>query len=63
MLQLVDLRQCVYENVLPTTEAIEPLSISRARLSHMIKNGKIVPIKILGCTSLFLKSDFEKRKS
>lgn len=62
MLQPVDLRQWVYDNVLTTPEAIELLGISRARLSHMIKNGKIVPLKKQGCVSLFLREDLEKKK-
>nr|WP_236603135.1 helix-turn-helix domain-containing protein [Bacillus cereus] len=62
MLQPVDLRQWVHDNVMTTPEAIEILGISRARMSHMIKNGKIVPAKKLGCVSLFLKSDLEKKK-
>lgn len=62
MLQPVDLRQWVHDNVLTTPEAIEYLEISRARLSHMIRNGKITPVKKLGCTSIFLKSDLEKKK-
>ncbi|WP_346780816.1 DNA-binding protein, partial [Bacillus cereus] len=35
--------------------------VSRSRLSHMIRNGKITPLKKLGCTSLFLKEDLEKK--
>lgn len=62
MLQPVYIRQWVHDNVYTTPEAIEYLEISRARLSHMIRNGKIVPVKKLGCTSIFLKSDLEKKK-
>ncbi|SEA91442.1 helix-turn-helix domain-containing protein [Bacillus nitratireducens] len=62
IMQPIDIRKWVYENVLTTPEALELLEISRARLSHMIRNGKIVPIKKLGCTSIFLKSDLEKKK-
>ena len=62
IMQPIDIHRWVYENVLTTPEAIEYLGISRARLSHMIRNGKIVPIKKLGCTSIFLKSDLEKKK-
>ncbi|HFK1791171.1 TPA: helix-turn-helix domain-containing protein [Bacillus pacificus] len=62
MLQPVDIRQWVHDNVYTTPEAIKYLEISRARLSHMIRNGKIVPVKKLGCTSIFLKSDLEKKK-
>ncbi|MEH7753635.1 helix-turn-helix domain-containing protein [Bacillus toyonensis] len=61
MYKPIDIRQWVYDNVLTTPEAIELLGISRARLSHMIRNGKIVPLKKLGCTSLFLKEDLEKK--
>lgn len=61
MLQPVDLRQWVHDNVMTTPEAIEILGVSRSRLSHLIRNGKITPIKKLGCTSLFLKSDLEKK--
>ncbi|WP_088004857.1 helix-turn-helix domain-containing protein [Bacillus mycoides] len=62
MLQPVDLRKWVFDNVMTTPEAIEILGISRARLSHLIKNGKIVPAKKLGCVSLFLREDLEKKK-
>ncbi|EDR85459.1 conserved hypothetical protein [Bacillus anthracis str. A0193] len=30
-------------------------------MSRMIKDGKITPIKKLGCTSLFLREDLEKK--
>ncbi|MFK4423965.1 helix-turn-helix domain-containing protein [Bacillus sp. RC51] len=61
-LQPTDKRQWVRDNVMTTPEAIEYLEISRARMSHMIKNGKIVPLKKLGCVSLFLQEDLEKKK-
>ncbi|MCU5578871.1 helix-turn-helix domain-containing protein [Bacillus toyonensis] len=61
IIQAIDKRQWVYDNVLTTPEAIELLGISRARLSNMIKSGKIVPTKKLGCTSLFLREDLEKK--
>ncbi|MGW5980175.1 helix-turn-helix domain-containing protein [Bacillus mycoides] len=50
-------RKFIKEEVLTTPEAIEFLGISRARLSQMIKKGKITPVKKLGCVSLFLKDD------
>ncbi|PFW95199.1 helix-turn-helix domain-containing protein [Bacillus pseudomycoides] len=62
IMQPIDKRKWVFDNVLTTPEAIEYLGISRARLSHMIKNGKIVPTKKLGCVSLFLREDLEKKK-
>ncbi|WP_322787666.1 MULTISPECIES: helix-turn-helix domain-containing protein [Aneurinibacillus] len=45
-----------------SAEAIEYLGISRARLSQLIKNGKLIPIKKLQRDSLFLKIDVEKKK-
>ncbi|PFI96907.1 DNA-binding protein [Bacillus cereus] len=62
MLQHVDVRQWIFDNVMTTPEAIEYLGVSRPRMSHMIKNGKIVPVKKLGCVSLFLREDLEKKK-
>lgn len=61
IMQSIEKRQWVYENVLTTPEAIELLGISRSRLSHLIKKGKIVPLKKQGCTSLFLREDLEKK--
>lgn len=60
--QAIDIRKWINDNVMTTPEAIELLGISRARMSHMIKNGKIVPTKKLGCVSLFLREDLEKKK-
>ncbi|PFJ81431.1 DNA-binding protein [Bacillus cereus] len=62
ILQPIDKHQWVRDNILTTPEAIEILGISRARMSHMIRNGKITLVKKLGCVSLFLKSDLEKKK-
>ncbi|MDA2738628.1 helix-turn-helix domain-containing protein [Bacillus cereus] len=62
IMQPTDTHQWVHDNVMTTPEAIEILGVSRSRMSNMIKNGKIVPIKKLGCVSLFLKSDLEKKK-
>ncbi|QPW51905.1 helix-turn-helix domain-containing protein (plasmid) [Bacillus thuringiensis] len=53
----IDKRKFIKEQVLTTPEAIEVLGVSRARLSHLIKKGKITPVKKLGCVSLFLKDD------
>ncbi|PFZ64882.1 helix-turn-helix domain-containing protein [Bacillus wiedmannii] len=61
IMQPIDKREWARANVMTTPEALEILGISRARLSHMIRNGKITPIKKLGCTSLFLKEDLEKK--
>ncbi|HHB2166876.1 TPA: helix-turn-helix domain-containing protein [Bacillus cereus] len=61
IMQPIDKRQWAKENILTTPEAIELLGISRSRLSHLIKKGKIVPLKKQGCTSLFLREDLEKK--
>lgn len=61
IMQPIDKRKWVHDNVMTTPEAIEILGISRSRLSHLIRNGKIVPVKKLGCTSLFLREDLEKK--
>ncbi|PEP03811.1 DNA-binding protein [Bacillus toyonensis] len=61
IMQPVDKRQWVHDNVLTTPEALSILGVSRARMSRMIKDGKITPIKKQGCTSLFLREDLEKK--
>lgn len=48
IMQPTDTRQWVRDNVMTTPEAIEILGVSRSRMSNMIKNGKLVPIKKLG---------------
>ncbi|MDT3495906.1 helix-turn-helix domain-containing protein [Bacillus toyonensis] len=62
ILQPFDKREWARTNILTTPEAIEMLGISRARMSHLIKNGKIVPLKKQGAISLFLREDLEKKK-
>ncbi|GAB6612879.1 MULTISPECIES: helix-turn-helix domain-containing protein [Bacillus] len=61
ILQKFDKRKWAKANILTTPEALEILGISRARLSNMIKNGKITPLKKQGCTSLFLREDLENK--
>ncbi|WP_410974154.1 helix-turn-helix domain-containing protein [Bacillus cereus] len=61
MLQPIDIRQWVHVNVYTTPEALSYLGVSRSRMSRMIKDGKVTPIKKQGCTSLFLKADLEKK--
>lgn len=62
MTTLAEQRQFIVEEVLTTPEAIEFLNISRARMSTLIKQGKIVPVKKFGCVSLFLRKDLEVKK-
>lgn len=61
IMQPIDKRQWAKANILTTPEAIELLGISRSRMSNMIKNGKIVPLKKQGAISLFLREDLEKK--
>lgn len=57
-----ELRAFISEEVLNSTEAIEYLGISRARLSVLIKDEKLIPIKKFQRDSLFLKSDLAIKK-
>ena len=61
IMQPIDKREWAKANILTTPEAIEYLGISRSRMSNMIKNGKIVPLKKQGAISLFLREDLEKK--
>jgi len=55
-------RKFIREYVLTSPEAIELLEISRPRLSKMIKDGKIDPVKKSGAISLFLKDDVLQKR-
>jgi len=55
-------REFIRTSCYTTSESIELLEISRARLSAMIKNGKLTPAKKLAHTSLFLKDDLLRKK-
>lgn len=57
-----DLGRFVTEEVLNSAETIEFLEISRERLSQLIKDGKLLPIKKMLKDSLFLKTDLEEKK-
>lgn len=59
---LAERREFIVNEVLTTPEAIEYLDISRARMSTLIKQGKIKPIKKFGCVSLFLREDLIDKK-
>ncbi|KFN01796.1 DNA-binding protein [Bacillus clarus] len=53
----------VRNEVLTAPEDIEILSITRIRMSQLIKKGKMKPVKKLDKVSLFLRVDVEgKRK-
>ncbi|MCY9159421.1 helix-turn-helix domain-containing protein [Bacillus atrophaeus] len=48
--------------VLTTPEAKEILGVSTTRISQLISDGKLTPIKKLRGVSLFLRSDIEQKK-
>ncbi|WP_026593013.1 helix-turn-helix domain-containing protein [Bacillus sp. UNC437CL72CviS29] len=52
----------VRNEVLTAPEAIEILGITRARMSQLIKQGKITPVKKLDKVSLFLRVDVEEKR-
>lgn len=59
-IQKFNKRDFIREEVLATGEL---LGISRARMSRLIQDGKIVPCKKLGSVSLFLKEDILHKKA
>lgn len=61
ILQAFDKRKFVQDEILTAAEAIEMLGISRARMSSLIKSGKIVPVKKTEGVTLFLKEDVEAK--
>ena len=57
-----ELKNFIEKQVLTSKETVEFLGITRQRLSTLIKNGKLFPIKKLRGESLFLKKDLEEKK-
>lgn len=57
-----DLERFIQDQIMTTAEVLEFLEISRARLSTMVLDGKITPIKESGTTRLFLKDDMKMKK-
>lgn len=55
-------REFIRKYVYTSAETLELLEISRPRMSKMIKDGKLYPVKKLGSTSLFLLDDLLKKK-
>ncbi|KQU25969.1 hypothetical protein ASG61_16735 [Bacillus sp. Leaf75] len=55
-------REFIRKYVYTSAEALELLEISRPRLSTMIKDGKLNPIKKSGAISLFLLDDLLEKK-
>jgi len=56
-------REFIRKFVYTSAEAITFLEITRPRLSQMIRDGKLYPIKKSGSTSLFLLDDLLKKKA
>jgi predicted XRE-type DNA-binding protein len=52
----------VRNEVLSSSETMEILGITRARLSQLVKADKLIPIKQLDKGNLFLRSDVEEKK-
>ncbi|MEC1663023.1 MULTISPECIES: helix-turn-helix domain-containing protein [Bacillus subtilis group] len=52
----------IRREVLTTNEAAELLGVKRARISQLINSGKLIPIKKLSGTSLFLRTDIVVKK-
>ncbi|MGG1486721.1 DNA-binding protein [Peribacillus castrilensis] len=62
IMEKFDPKKFVMDEVLTSTECIELLGITRGRLSSLIRNNKIVPIKKAG-VQLYLKQDMLKKKA
>ncbi|MEW4192231.1 helix-turn-helix domain-containing protein [Bacillus altitudinis] len=52
----------VVNEVLTPLEVQEVLNVNRQRISQLLNNGRLKPIKKIGKTTLFLKSDIELLK-
>ncbi|WP_254489195.1 helix-turn-helix transcriptional regulator [Bacillus thuringiensis] len=52
----------LHDEILTTPEVMDVLGISKARISKMIKDGKLVPFKKMERVSLFLREDIEEKK-
>ncbi|WP_420870474.1 helix-turn-helix domain-containing protein [Halalkalibacterium halodurans] len=57
-----ELLEFVSREVLTTSEATKFLGITRQRMSKLINDGKIVPVKKLRGDSLFFREDLEQKK-
>lgn len=57
-----EVERFIIDNVLTTSEAIKILGITRSRMSQLISDGKITPVKKLRGDSLFLRHDIEEKR-
>ena len=60
-LTLDDFRRYAAEQVINTAEAAEMLSCSRQYINELVKTDKLHPIKVTEKSTLFLKSEVQKR--
>ncbi|WP_339164698.1 helix-turn-helix domain-containing protein [Siminovitchia sp. FSL H7-0308] len=56
-----DLLRFLNENLLSTVEAAEILGVSKARIGHMVRDGKLMPAK--DQPKIFLKESVLERKA
>ncbi|MER0468089.1 MULTISPECIES: helix-turn-helix domain-containing protein [Bacillus] len=52
----------IHNEVLSTTEVAEILDVNKQRMSALINTERIIPVKKIGRTSLFLRQDVEDLK-
>lgn len=52
----------IHNEVLSTTEVAEILNVNKQRMSALINTERIIPVKKIGRTSLFLRQDVEALK-
>ncbi|MCY8488740.1 helix-turn-helix domain-containing protein [Bacillus atrophaeus] len=52
----------INKEVLSTTEVAEILNVNKQRMSALINTERIIPVKKIGRTSLFLRQDVETLK-
>lgn len=57
-----DICEYIRANILTTSEAAELLQVSRQRISLIVKNGDIIPIKNTSQGMLFFRSDIHEYK-
>ncbi|MEC1663364.1 helix-turn-helix domain-containing protein [Bacillus halotolerans] len=52
----------INNEVLSTTEVAEILDVNKQRMSALLNTERIIPVKKIGRTSLFLRQDVESLK-
>ncbi|MFH5187091.1 helix-turn-helix domain-containing protein [Paenibacillus sp. TAB 01] len=57
-----ELVKLIQSEVLTVAETLEILDINKQNLSALIKSKKLLPVKEVGSTRLFLRTDVEERR-